>query len=96
LARKRNETSMNPAIVIRNETAADVSTIPEVTVAAFNTLELSNHTEPCIVEALRAAHALTLARVAAVDSRGVGPMAFSPVTVADGTMPWYGLGPVSV
>ena len=28
-------TSMNPAIVIRDETDADVSTITEVTVAAF-------------------------------------------------------------
>lgn len=30
---------MNPAIIIRNETDADVSTITEVTVAAFRTLE---------------------------------------------------------
>ncbi len=36
---------MNPKIVIRNETSADVGTIAEVTIAAFRTLEISNHTE---------------------------------------------------
>jgi len=87
---------MNPAIVIRNETDADVSTITEVTVAAFKTLEISNHTEQFIVEALRAAKALTLSLVAEVDGRVVGHIAFSPVTMSDGAMHWYGLGPVSV
>ncbi|MBI5076153.1 MAG: N-acetyltransferase [Nitrospirae bacterium] len=87
---------MNPAIVIRNETDADASTITEVTVAAFKTLEISNHTEQFIVEALRAAKALTLSLVAEVDGRVVGHIAFSPMTIADGAMHWYGLGPVSV
>lgn len=63
---------MNPAIVIRNETDADVNAITEVTVAAFETLEISNHTEQFIVEALRAAKALTLSLVAEVDGRVVG------------------------
>lgn len=96
LARRRNETSMNPAIIIRNETDADVSTITEVTVAAFRTLETSNHTEQFIIEALRAAKALTLSLVAEVDGRMIGHIAFSPVTISDGTMHWYGLGPISV
>jgi len=87
---------MNPALVIRNETDADVSTITEVTVAAFNTLEISNHTEQFIIEALRAAKALTLSLVAEVDGRVVGHIAFSPVIISDGTPNWYGLGPVSV
>ena len=43
---------MNPKIVIRNETDADVSAIAEVTVAAFETLEISNHTEQTIIAAL--------------------------------------------
>jgi len=34
---------MNTRIAIRNETDADVSAITEVTVAAFETLEISNH-----------------------------------------------------
>ena len=52
---------MNPKIVIRSETDADVSAITEVTVAAFKTLEISNHTEQFITEALRAAKALKAA-----------------------------------
>jgi putative acetyltransferase len=87
---------MNPAIKIRNETDADVSIITEVTVAAFSTLEISNHTEQFIIEALRAAKALTLSLVAEIDDRVVGHIAFSPVTISDGTTHWYGLGPVSV
>jgi putative acetyltransferase len=87
---------MNPEMKIRNETDADVNPITEVTVAAFETLEISNHTEQFIIEALRAAKALTLSLVAEVDGRVVGHIAFSPVTVSDGTMHWYGLGPVSV
>jgi putative acetyltransferase len=87
---------MNTSITIRNETDADISAITEITIAAFKTLEVSNHTEQFIIEALRAAKALTLSLVAEVDGRVVGHIAFSPVTISDGTMPWYGLGPVSV
>ncbi|MCD6707512.1 MAG: N-acetyltransferase [Thiobacillus sp.] len=87
---------MTPSLVIRNETDADVSAITEVTVAAFKTLEISNHTEQFVIEALRAAKALTLSLVAEVDGRVVGHIAFSPVTLSDGTPHWYGLGPVSV
>jgi len=87
---------MNPKIVIRNETDADVSAITEVTVEAFKTLEISRHTEQFIIEALRAAKALTVSLVAELDGRVVGHIAFSPVTISDGTQDWYGLGPVSV
>ena len=87
---------MNPKIVIRSETDADVSAITEVTVAAFKTLEISNHTEQFIIAALRAAGALTLSLVAEVEGRVIGHIAFSPVTISDGTRNWYGLGPVSV
>jgi len=87
---------MNPKIVIRSETDADVSAITEVTVAAFKTLEISNQTEQFIIAALRAAGALTISLVAEVDGRVIGHIAFSPVTISDGTPNWYGLGPVSV
>jgi hypothetical protein len=60
---------MNPKIVIRSETDADLKAITEVTVAAFKTLEISNHTEQFIIEALRAAKALTISLVAEVDGR---------------------------
>jgi putative acetyltransferase len=87
---------MNPKIVIRSETDADVCAITEVTVAAFKTLEISNHTEQFIIAALRAVKALTISLVAEVDGRIIGHIAFSPVTISDGTQNWYCLGPVSV
>lgn len=87
---------MNPGIVIRPETGADIAAITEVTRAAFETLEISHHTEQFIIEALRAARALTVSLVAELDGRVVGHVAFSPVTISDGTRDWYGLGPVSV
>ena len=87
---------MSLKFVIRSETGADVSAISEVTVAAFKTLEISNHTEQFIIAALRAAKALTLSLVGEADGRVIGHIAFSPVTISDGTRDWYGLGPVSV
>lgn len=93
--KEENET-MNPKIVIRNETHDDVCAITEVTIAAFKTLEISNHTEQFIIEALRTAKALTVSLVAELDGRVIGHIAFSPVTISDGTRNWYGLGPVSV
>ncbi|MDZ7832812.1 MAG: N-acetyltransferase [Desulfobacterales bacterium] len=87
---------MKPDVTIRNETSVDVSAISEVTIAAFNTLEISNHTEQFIIEALRADNALTVSLVAEMDGRVIGHIAFSPVTISDGTPDWYGLGLVSV
>jgi putative acetyltransferase len=87
---------VNPKIVVRNETTADVGAICEVTVAAFEALPVSNHTEQFIIEALRTANALAVSLVAEVDGHVVGHVAFSPVTISDGTRNWYGLGPVSV
>ena len=34
----------NPGMVIRNETDADIGAITEVTIAAFESLQISNHT----------------------------------------------------
>ncbi len=87
---------MNAPMIIRPETPADTRAIAEVTLAAFAALEISDHTEQYIVEALRAAGALTVSLVAERDGRVVGHIAFSPVTISDGTRGWYGLGPVSV
>jgi putative acetyltransferase len=87
---------MNPEIIIRNEINTDIGPIAEVTIAAFKTLEISNHTEQFIIEALRAAKALTVSIVAETDGRVIGHIAFSPVAISDGTPNWYGLGPVSV
>ncbi len=87
---------MNRDVVIRDETPEDADAITQVTAAAFQDLEVSGHTEQFIVEALRAAGALTVSLVAERDGRVVGHIAFSPVTISDGAADWYGLGPVSV
>lgn len=87
---------MTDDITIRDETPADADAIAEVTEAAFRMLAVSNHTEQYIVAALRGAGALTVSLVAERQGRVVGHVAFSPVTISDGTADWYGLGPVSV
>ncbi len=82
--------------VIRSETPADIPAIFALTKEAFATLEISDHTEQFIIDALRAAGALTLSLVAEREGRIVGHVAFSPVNFSDGTEGGYGLGPVSV
>ncbi len=83
-------------MTIRSETNDDIDAITEVTLAAFKTLAISSHTEQFIITALRAAKGLTISLVAEMDGHVVGHVAFSPVTISDGTENWYGLGPVSV
>ena len=85
-----------PGVILRDETVADIAAIFEVTAAAFETLEISGHTEHYIVDALRSAKALTVSLVAEQDGSVIGHVAFSPVSISDGTRGWYGLGPVSV
>lgn len=83
-------------MIIRKEMESDLEAITEVTIAAFNTLPISNHTEQFIIKELRAAGVLTISLVAEIDDQIVGHIAFSPVTISDGSTGWYGLGPVSV
>lgn len=83
-------------MIIRNEKPSDIAAISEVTIAAFRTLAISNHTEQFIINALRADNALTISLVAEIDGRVIGHVAFSPVTISDGSPNWHGLGPVSV
>lgn len=82
--------------LIRNETPEDHSVISQVTIEAFRPLGFEILNEPYIIEALRAAGALTISLVAEIDHRVIGHIAFSPVTVSDGTPGWFALGPVSV
>jgi len=63
---KKEPRRMKPEITIRGETDADIGTVNKVTIAAFKTLETSNHTEQFIVEALRGAQTLTTSLVAEV------------------------------
>lgn len=83
-------------MIIRNETESDAEIITDVTKAAFENHPISNQTEQFIITALRAANALTVSLVAEVDGQLVGHIAFSPVTISDGSRDWYGLGPISV
>ncbi|MDR2550939.1 MAG: N-acetyltransferase [Desulfobulbus sp.] len=87
---------MQSAMIVRDEAAGDASVIGEMTEAAFKTLAVSDQTEQFVIEALRAAKALAVSLVAERAGRIVGHVAFSPVTMSDGTPDWYGLGPVSV
>lgn len=87
---------MSRDVSIRSEVQADVSAIGEVTAAAFETLDISDHTEQFVIAALRAAGALTISLVAERGGRVVGHIAFSPLRISNGAQNWYGLGPVSV
>lgn len=83
-------------MIIRKEKPSDIEAITDVTMAAFEDHSFSRQTEHFTIRDLREAGALTLSLVAAVDGRVVGHIAFSPVTISDGTTDWHGLGPVSV
>jgi putative acetyltransferase len=83
-------------ILIRPETSSDLEAISEVTKAAFADCPHGNHTEQFIIDALRKANALAISLVAEVGKKVVGHIAFSPVTISDGSAGWYGLGPISV
>ena len=83
-------------MIIRPETPADIEAIDAVTIAAFKNHPFSHQTEQFIVKALRSAGALTLSLVAELDGQVVGHIAFSPVTISDGSPNWHGLGPISV
>jgi len=52
---------MNPKIVLRSETDADVSAIADVTIAAFRTLEISNRKASGLFRCCRSASGRALA-----------------------------------
>ena len=83
-------------VTIRPEAAGDEDTIFALTKAAFAEMEHADGDEQHLVNRLRDAGDLTLSLVAEDDTRIVGHIAFSPVTLSDGAKDWYGLGPVSV
>jgi predicted N-acetyltransferase YhbS len=59
-------------VLIRDEQDTDYALISDVTESAFETVEISNHTEQFIIEALRSAQALTISLVAEVNGWVVG------------------------
>lgn len=81
---------------IRRETPEDVAEIRSLTNDAFRNAAYSSGKEGEIVDALRAAKALTLSLIAEEDRRILGHVAFSPVLIDGEDKGWYGLGPVSV
>lgn len=81
---------------LRAEKPEDIDAIRELTTAAFKDAAHSSGTEAAIVDALRAAGALTVSLVAVENDEIIGHVAFSPVTIESGAAAWYGLGPVSV
>ena len=81
---------------IRPERVGDWSAIQGVVAAAFDGHPHSDGSEPGIVEALRADGDLAISLVAEEGGAIVGHVAFSPVSVSDGSEGWFGLGPVAV
>jgi putative acetyltransferase len=58
--------------IIRKETKLDVGAISNITKLAFENHPYSNNTEQFIINALRAANALTISLVAEIDGKLVG------------------------
>jgi putative acetyltransferase len=83
-------------VLIRAESPADIDHITRITRAAFRDDPRGSHNEQDIIAALRAAGQLTVSLVADSAGRVVGHVAVSPVSIADGTPGWYGLGPLAV
>lgn len=83
-------------IQIRDEAPGDAASIGALTAAAFAGHPYSRGTEPAIVEALRAAGALTVSLVAEEGGEIVGHVAFSPVEIPGARSGWFGIGPLSV
>jgi putative acetyltransferase len=83
-------------IIIRNEEDSDIEAILQITKAAFQNHPYSHQTEQFIITGLRKANALTISLIAQFGKKVVGHIAFSPVSISDGTIGWYGLGPISV
>jgi putative acetyltransferase len=83
-------------VVVRTERPGDQEAISRVTRDAFRSHPHSSQTEHHIVDALRSAGALVVSLVAERAGEVIGHIAFSPVTISDGSPLWFGLGPVSV
>lgn len=83
-------------MIFRPENVQDIAEIRALMAAAFKDAPHSDGREGAIVDALRAAGALTVSLVAEQEGEIVGHVAFSPVAIGGKAADWYGLGPVAV
>ena len=83
-------------MIIRLENEGDADAIHALTDAAFQGKSFSDGTEAQIVDALRAADALTISLVAEDYDEIVGHVAFSLASIDGQPGIWYALGPISV
>jgi putative hydrolases of HD superfamily len=81
---------------IRTEQPRDAAAIAQLVEAAFRAAPHADYTEHRIVAALRASGQLTLSLLAEDASGLIGHVALSSLRISDGSVGWYGLGPVSV
>lgn len=83
-------------VVIKSEAADDQEAIYRVTVDAFRGRPYAGGNEQDLVNRLRELDQLSVSLVAMEEDQLIGHVAFSPVSLSDGSGPWFGLGPVSV
>ncbi len=84
-------------LTIREERPEDIRAINALTKAAFANAQHSDGNESEVIDALRADGDLTMSLVATnMDEAIIGHLAFSPITISDGTTGWYAAGPLSV
>ncbi len=84
-------------LTIREEVEGDIPAIHALTRAAFAKAPHADGNEQDIVDALRADGDLALSLVATnMDDAIIGHLAFSPVTISDGSKGWFAAGPLSV
>ena len=83
-------------MIVRDEIPRDEATIHKLTKVAFAPVEMSDGSEPNIIDTLRRDGDLVVSLVALDGEEIIGHVAFSPVTVSDGAGQWFGLGPISV
>ena len=82
--------------LIRAEQDSDASAISALIARAFGSAAHRSGTEQFIVDALRREGALAVSLVAEQAGEIRGHVAFSPVSLSDGSPHWYGLGPAAV
>ncbi len=87
---------MSAQPILRPERPGDEAAIAELTELAFRGRDYAGGDEQDVIDRLRARGGLVLSLVAELEGEIVGQVTFSRATVADGSSPWFALGPVSV